>query len=252
MSSSDWIKIRGSLFTHPKVVRIASALNANILTVVGGLTSAWCLFDLHSEDGKLFGYTPDTLDSHLQHQGFSAAMQAVGWLEFDGESLILPRFDTHNGQSAKRRANDTERKKSVRKISASETDKKRTREEKIREEIKPQQQPQRAGEAFAKPFVMHGDWKPDLPDGDLIALCQSRGVTLNPLDPVLQTEFRMHWLGTATARTGSQWVNAFVKSLHSQQVINANRDSKLSLVSGQKQSTGFVETHTDRSWAEGM
>jgi len=136
--AGDWIKMRADLFTHPKVVRISSALKADTLRTVGGLMSVWCLFDAHSEDGKLDGYTPATLDDHLRWPGFAEAMIAVHWLQADcdetGESLALPEFDTHNGQSAKRRAQDADRKKSVRKMSAFDADKKRTREEKRREE----------------------------------------------------------------------------------------------------------------------
>lgn len=138
--AGDWIKMRSDLFTHPKVVRISSALKADTLRTVGGLMSAWCLFDAHSVDGTLEGYTPETLDSHLRWEGFSAAMIAVQWLTFDGESLALPEFDTHNGASAKRRAQDANRKRDVRNMSASDADKKRTREEKRREEKKEDQE----------------------------------------------------------------------------------------------------------------
>lgn len=130
--AGDWIKMRSDLFSHPKVVRISSALKADTLRTVGGLMSAWCLFDRHAEDGKLEGYALQTLDDHLRWPGFANAMILVGWLEIDEESLVLPRFDTHNGQSAKRRAQDSDRKNDVRKMSASEADKKRTREEKRR------------------------------------------------------------------------------------------------------------------------
>lgn len=134
--AGDWIKMRADLFTHPKVVRISSALKADTLRTVGGLMSAWCLFDAHSEDGLLEGYTPQALDDHVRWPGFSEAMMAVGWLEFDPENgLSLPRFSTHNGQSAKRRAQDSERKREVRKVSAPQADKTRTREEKRREEV---------------------------------------------------------------------------------------------------------------------
>ena len=52
---------------------------------------------------------------------------------YDPENgLSLPDFETHNGQSAKRRAQDADRKREVRKVSAPEADKKRTREEKRR------------------------------------------------------------------------------------------------------------------------
>jgi hypothetical protein len=136
--AGDWIKMRSDLFTHPKVVRMASALKADTLRTVGGLMSAWCLFDAHSDDGKLDGYTPETLDDHLRWPGFANAMIAVHWLSFvegeSGGSIVLPEFDTHNGQSAKRRAQDADRKKNIRKASASDADKMRTREEKRREE----------------------------------------------------------------------------------------------------------------------
>jgi hypothetical protein len=132
--AGDWIKMRADLFTHPKVVRISSALKADNLRTVGGLMSAWCLFDAHSVDGELEGYTVESLDDHLRWPGFSAAMKAVGWLEEHDSGLVLPRFDTHNGKSAKRRAQDTESKRAVRKMSASDADKKPTREEKRRED----------------------------------------------------------------------------------------------------------------------
>ena len=132
--AGDWIKMRSDLFTHPKVVQISSALKADRLRTVGGLMSVWCLFDVHSVDGKLNGYSFSAIDDLIGWAGFSEKMSAVGWLDVGDNSLALPRFDTHNGQSAKRRAQDSERKRVVRNESASEADKTRTREEKRREE----------------------------------------------------------------------------------------------------------------------
>ena len=134
--AGDWIKIGTGLGTHPKVVRIASALNADRLRVIGGLHAVWCLFDAHSEDGKLVGYDPAVVDELIGWPGFSAAMIKVEWMEVDGESLALPDFDTHNGASAKRRAMEADRKRAVRKMSASDADKIRTRGEERRIEIK--------------------------------------------------------------------------------------------------------------------
>lgn len=126
--------MRVDLATSPKVVRIASALRADRLRVIGGLHAVWCLFDVHSTDGRLDGYTLEALDELIGFPGFGEAMLAVGWLEDDGESLCTPRFDEHNGQSAKRRAMETERKREARKVSAPDADKVRSREEKRREE----------------------------------------------------------------------------------------------------------------------
>jgi hypothetical protein len=139
--AGDWIKMRADLHTHPKVVRMSSALNADRLRTIGGLHAVWCLFDAHSLDGTLDGYTLEALDSMIGWPGFSASMAAVGWLEVSDHSLGLPRFDEHNSKGAKRRATETERKRtaraggdSVRNVSASDADEKRSREEKRREE----------------------------------------------------------------------------------------------------------------------
>lgn len=137
--AGDWIKMRSGLQTHPKVVRIMSALKADRLRVIGGLHAVWCLFDEHSADGTLDGYTTEAIDSMIGWPGFAASMMAVGWLEQNSESLTTPRFSEHNGQSAKRRAQESERKRAAREsaeTSACDADKKRTREEKRREEEK--------------------------------------------------------------------------------------------------------------------
>lgn len=136
--------MRANLRTHPKVVRIASALKADRLRVVGGLHAVWCLFDEHSEDGRLYGYTPQAIDDLIGWPGFTDQLLSVEWVSWDGDDgLTLPEFDTHNGASAKRRAQEADRKRAERAShsddcnpSAIDADKKRTREEKSREEKK--------------------------------------------------------------------------------------------------------------------
>ncbi len=113
--AKDWIKMRMDLPSHPKVVRILSATKSDKFRVIGGLHAVWSVFDVHSEGGRLEGYTPETMDHIIGWDGFCSAMMAVGWLDYDGsESLVMPDFDTHNGQSAKRRADETERKRKER------------------------------------------------------------------------------------------------------------------------------------------
>lgn len=143
--AGDWIKMRADLRRHPKVVRMASALDADKLRVIGGLHAVWSLFDEQTEDGLLEGYSPKALDDEIAWPGFADAMQAIGWLEYDKEyGLFAPEFDEHNGQSAKRRAQETKRKRQERadadkgaqpdgQMSASGADKKRSREDKREE-----------------------------------------------------------------------------------------------------------------------
>lgn len=165
--AEPWIKMRTNLTTSPKVVRISSALKADRLRVVGGLHSAWSLFDQHSEDGILVGYSPETLDELIGWPGFTAAMIAVEWAIYDGESLALPRYEDHNGQSAKRRAMDADRKKEVRKASASQADKKRTRGEESRgdkELGEPNGSPSSETGVSDPPVDPPADQKPGKPD----------------------------------------------------------------------------------------
>lgn len=113
----DWIKVRCDLRTHPKVVRVASALKSDRLRIVGALHAVWSIFDAHSIDGILHGYTLEILDEEIGWKGFSKAltMPDVGWMEITPDGIVMPRFDTHNGESAKRRATDSERKRQARK-----------------------------------------------------------------------------------------------------------------------------------------
>lgn len=149
--AGDWIKMRIDLQTHPKVFRMVSALKADRLRIIGGLHIAWSIFDTHSSDGVLVGYTVEAMDAVVGWPGFTQAMIDVEWASVnDGGSLVMPRFNEHNGASAKRRANDSERKRNerkapVRNLSASDADSLRTREEKRREEKKEQDQKQGAG-----------------------------------------------------------------------------------------------------------
>ena len=127
--TKHWIKVQKSTPCDPRIVRMASALKADRLKTFGATVSAWILFDDHTEDGMIVGYTAEVLDELIGFPGLARAMESVGWLEIGENHLKVPGFEQHNGQSAKRRANDN-----VRKMSARKADKKRTREEKRREE----------------------------------------------------------------------------------------------------------------------
>lgn len=125
--SDEWIKMRTNLRRHPKIVRMVSALHADRLRVIGGLFAVWSVFDEHSVDGILPGYTFDAMDSEIGFPGFCDAMAAIGWLVQDDESLAMARPEEHNGRSAKRRATEAKRKENARILSASDADKKRTK-----------------------------------------------------------------------------------------------------------------------------
>lgn len=118
--AGDWIKMRMDLHTDPKVVRITCAVcahgvrsesprSAQRCAVVGALHLVWSLFDTHSIDGELAGYSPDVIDDLVGMPGFAAAMESVEWLERTPKGLAMHNFAKHNGQGAKRRAMHAER-----------------------------------------------------------------------------------------------------------------------------------------------
>ncbi|WP_250500576.1 hypothetical protein [Caballeronia sp. GAWG1-5s-s] len=179
--AGDWIKMRADLHTHPKVVRIASALKADRLRVVGGLHAVWCLFDVHSEDGVLDGYTPDALDDMIGFPGFARSLVSVGWLIEEPDSLVVPRFDEHNGQSAKRRAQETQRKREARKTSASDADNLRSREEKRREELKTE-----GSKSACSETRENESSNASARAVDLSIVLRESGIDSNPADPRLQ------------------------------------------------------------------
>lgn len=204
--AGDWIKMRSELQTHPKVVRILSAMRPHDVQtktdkfrVIGGLHAVWSVFDTHSSDGVLIGYTPDLLDHVIGWEGFAAALIGVDWLHFDGaQTLSLPEFDEHNGQSAKRRAEDQKRKRdarkspqSVRNLSADDADKKRTKSGlDKREDINTPHTPQGGKSAISlNTFLADCKAKGEkpIPEGDTVfAYADETGIPLEFL--------RLHWL----------------------------------------------------------
>lgn len=226
--STDWIKMRVDLRTHPKVVRMASALKADKLRVIGGLFAVWSIFDAHSSDGVLEGYTFESINGELHWRGFAKAMADIEWLIYDPQQcgLLAPRFEEHNGQSAKRRAMETERKRLEREAeklaadaakaatksgqaSASDADISVTREEKRREEKDQEtsklslaparpvvdQPPQLA---LVDPAIPKTKGPPDCPHLDVLALWAE-------VLPSLPQHMPRQWKGTRADHLRARW-----------------------------------------------
>jgi len=115
--AGDWIKMRINLTEDPAVVRIASGLSLDRFGIVGRLHRIWAWADEHSADGQDVPVDADFLDSLVATPGFSAQLRNVGWLSGRDGNLCFPNFSRHNGESAKARALDAERKRKARKTS---------------------------------------------------------------------------------------------------------------------------------------
>lgn len=145
--AGDWIKMRGNLWDDPRIARLCDITEASEATIIGGLYWLWSTADQHTEDGFMPGLTFRSIDRKTGIQGFANALQSICWISENNDGIELINFNDHNGQSAKRRCTDAQRKANGRNLSAPEADKNEkedgqnrqllgAREEKRREDIK--------------------------------------------------------------------------------------------------------------------
>ena len=99
-----WIKVEHATPDKPEVDALAELLDWHPDRVVGTLIRLWRWADQQTITGNAPGVTRNTIDRHARAPGFAHAMEKVGWLEVEEGGVTFPRFDRHNGQTAKARA----------------------------------------------------------------------------------------------------------------------------------------------------
>lgn len=113
-----------SLKRNPKVRTMKNLLKLrNMQEMIGYLFDLWSWADDFSETGELFGISEQDLDDEIGLPGFADALRKVGWLEGRNASLSLPNYAEHNGQSAKRRCQESKRISELRKSNSSDAEK---------------------------------------------------------------------------------------------------------------------------------
>ena len=106
----SWIKIRTNLATDPAISSIALRLKMPPRHVLGSLVAIWSWADALTADGFVAHAAPSLIDELAGKKGFAAAMQAVDWITLSDNGITFPRWDRHNGSSAKARSGEAERK----------------------------------------------------------------------------------------------------------------------------------------------
>jgi hypothetical protein len=102
-----WIKLEKNTPDKPEIFEMAEILALDPDAVLGKLIRVWCWVDSNSSDGHIKSVTPVLIDRLTMSQGFADAMTEVGWLKENS----IPNFNRHLGESAKKRAKDSERKR---------------------------------------------------------------------------------------------------------------------------------------------
>lgn len=122
--AGDWLKLEITTPDKPEIFELASRLMIDDNdTVLGKVIRVWLWFDQHTEEGHAPRVTKMFLDRVTGVKGFCDALVAVGWMEESGDKISLPKFDRHNGETAKRRAENNRRKARSRAKSQNSDDK---------------------------------------------------------------------------------------------------------------------------------
>jgi len=103
--------MRADLRTDPAVMRIVKTTGFDCYCVIGRLHRLWSWVDAHSSDGFIEFATIADVDALVDAGAsrFGDALVQVGWLEELSTGLRIPKYELHNGQSAKKRAMKSER-----------------------------------------------------------------------------------------------------------------------------------------------
>lgn len=109
-----WIKMRTTLSADGRVRTLARVLTRSRAEVIGHLYNLWCIADEQTTDGLLAHWTIEEVDEETT-AGFAKAMIDIDWLKVVDGGLQIPRFEDHNGSSAKKRAVDASRQARKRK-----------------------------------------------------------------------------------------------------------------------------------------
>ena len=117
--SSDWIKVEKTTPAKPEVLGLSQILGIHPAHAFGLCVRFWLWCDDQLDHESVTGMsqkfvTNVTLDYVIGHTGFADAMVSVGWLEATDGGLVVPNFDRHLSESAKKRADSRRRKQNER------------------------------------------------------------------------------------------------------------------------------------------
>lgn len=106
-----WIKVETCTPGKAEIIRLARLLSMKHDEALGAVVRFWVWSDSNTVDGVVDGVAPTDVDAVLSCPGLCRGLESVGWLIIDKERerITIPKFERHNGESAKKRALSNER-----------------------------------------------------------------------------------------------------------------------------------------------
>ena len=110
----NWIHVNTTLPTSPKIVILAELLKCKRREAFGLVIEFFCWVDANFSDGHTH-LTPKQINKLFDQKRFAESMCEIGWGGLDEKGhYIVQDFDSYNGKNAKRRIEETERKRKQR------------------------------------------------------------------------------------------------------------------------------------------
>jgi hypothetical protein len=122
-----WIKWGKGLSRRREISVLARKLNISRREAACACMEMWEWADQETTDGHIRGATRDDIDLLLGLPGFGSALESdeVGWLRSTERGITFPRWERHNGKTAKLRALEQRKKKRQRDLEKDKPTRKR-------------------------------------------------------------------------------------------------------------------------------
>lgn len=98
-----WIKVDVDIMSKQAIRAVARDCGCDVANAVLAWFRLYSWLDEQTADGTLYA-TRAELDAVAQLPGIAASFERSGWLSFDGDTCTVTNWGSHNGQCAKRRA----------------------------------------------------------------------------------------------------------------------------------------------------
>ncbi|MDQ7207684.1 DnaT-like ssDNA-binding domain-containing protein [Serratia fonticola] len=239
--AASWIKVEVITPDKPEVFQLSEIMNLDPDAVLGKLVRLWAWADQQTIDGNAkcnaASVTKNAVDRITFVSGFADALISVGWLAFNGETLIFPNFERHNGNSSKKRALTNDRVTKSRQMKRSSNAKGNAKSNahsvtpadpnalpEVEEEVDikdqtPHNAHSREGEILPddRPFPMFQNWRP--------VITQWPEVPPDIFAAAL-ADFVVFWQAERSELQQSQWEQKFERSLAQFLQKNTSKQSR--------------------------
>lgn len=112
--AGDWVVWDKGLHRKSKILRIAKAIGRNNWETAARFMAMYEVFDEQTVDGHWIGGTPELVDEAVGLPGFFAAAVSVDWAVVTPEGVAMPRWESHDYESSKRRVQKRDQKRAER------------------------------------------------------------------------------------------------------------------------------------------